>query len=76
MCKVTVMPKGADAEIPTGTQLTELEDENSDCVPFDRKAGACSSCITEVLNDLANISARETDETSLLGIAAKLQQPI
>ncbi len=76
MCKVTVMPKGAEAEIPTETQLTELEDENSDCIPFDRKAGVCSSCITEVLNDLANIRPREADEASLLGIAAKLQQPI
>ena len=83
MCKVTAMPKRAEGVLPAGTPLTELEYEmNSDCIPFGCKAGACGSCIIEVLDGLANLSAREADEAdeadeaALLGIAAKLQQPI
>lgn len=67
MCKVTAMPKGAEGVLPAGTPLTELEYEmNSDCIPFGCKAGACGSCIIEVLDGLANLSTKEADEAAFL----------
>lgn len=68
MCKVIVMPKGAEAVLPAGTPLTELEYEmQSDCcIPFGCKAGACGSCVIEVLDGLTNLGDKEADEVAFL----------
>jgi len=57
--------------LPAAPPLTELEYEiYSDCIPFDCKAGACSSCVIETLDGLANLSEKEAKEAPLAGIVA------
>lgn len=68
MWKVAIMPKGAEALLPAGTLLTELEYEmQSDCcIPFGCKAGACGSCVIEVLDGLSNLGEKKANETAFL----------
>lgn len=64
MFRVIVKPSGAEAWLPCGSPLTELDLElhGQNRIPFGCRAGACGACLIEVLEGLSNLSNKEEAE--------------
>jgi ferredoxin len=65
--KLTVMPEGVEILLPTGSPLTEVEYESPhQVIPFGCRAGACGSCVIEVVEGGDSLGNNDDDEVEFL----------
>jgi ferredoxin len=66
--KVVIDPQGLEARLLPGSCLTELEFElyGQESVSFGCKVGACGACVVEVVEGLANLGIKGSDEQRFL----------
>ncbi|WP_414440196.1 2Fe-2S iron-sulfur cluster-binding protein [Burkholderia sp. 22PA0099] len=68
MHKIVILPQNAEAWLPPGSSLTELEFElyDQESIPFGCKSGACGACVIEVVEGLPHLGTRDAPEAEFL----------
>jgi nitrite reductase (NADH) large subunit len=75
MPKVTFKSDGKSVDVPAGTQLTQVAEDNGASIPFSCKAGVCVSCLVTITKGLENLSPpTENEKATLEGFGAKPNQ--
>ncbi len=75
MAKVEFKKDGISVEVPAGTHLMNVCDENGASVAFSCRVGACTSCLITVVSGLENLnSVTEQEKMTLEGFGAAPNQ--
>jgi len=75
MPKVTFKSDGKTVEVPAGTPLTQVAEDNGASIPFSCKAGVCVSCLVNIVSGMENLSPpTENEKATLEGFGAKPNQ--
>jgi len=75
MPKVTFKSDGKTVEVPKGTPLSQVAEDNGASIAFSCKAGVCLSCIINVAKGMENLSPKtENEKATLEGFGAKPNQ--
>ena len=75
MPKVNFKSDGKEVEVPAGTPLVQVAEDNGASIAFSCKAGVCVSCLTNVNKGLENLGEKsENEKATLEGFGAKPNQ--
>ncbi len=75
MPKVNFKSDGKEVEVPSGTPLVQVAEDNGASIAFSCKAGVCVSCLTNVNKGLENLGEKsENEKATLEGFGAKPNQ--
>lgn len=75
MPKVTFKSDGKEVEVPSGSQLVQVAEDNGASIAFSCKAGVCVSCLTNVNKGLENMNEKtENEKATLEGFGGKPNQ--
>ncbi|MEM4554748.1 MAG: 2Fe-2S iron-sulfur cluster-binding protein [Candidatus Anstonellaceae archaeon] len=75
MAKVTFKSDNIQVEVPPGTPLVQIAEDNGASIAFSCKAGVCVSCLINVNKGMENLSEKTDNEKATLeGFGAKPNQ--
>lgn len=75
MPKVVFKSDKKTVNVPAGTPLTQVAEDNGASIPFSCKAGVCVSCLINVVKGMENLSPMtENEKATLEGFGAKPNQ--
>lgn len=74
MPKVVFKSDGKTVEVPAGTQLTQVAEDNGASIAFSCKAGVCMSCLVNVDKPENLGPMTDNEKATLEGFGAKPNQ--
>ena len=75
MPKVVFKSDGKTIEVPAGTPLTQVAEDNGASIAFSCKAGVCMSCLVNVTKGAENLGpVTDNEKATLEGFGAKPNQ--
>ncbi|MCX8194664.1 MAG: (2Fe-2S)-binding protein [Candidatus Micrarchaeota archaeon] len=75
MAKVIFKSDNKTVEVPDGSDLVQVAEDNGASISFSCKAGVCLSCLVNVNKGMENLSEKtENEKATLEGFGAKPNQ--
>jgi len=75
MAKVTFKSDNKTVEVPNGTPLVQIAEDNGASIAFSCKAGVCVSCLCNINKGMENLSpVTDNEKATLEGFSAKPNQ--
>jgi len=75
MPKITFKPENKTVEVPAGTPLMQVAEENGSSITFSCRVGVCGSCIVNVDKGMENLSPKtDVEKSTLEALGAKPNQ--
>lgn len=75
MAKVTFKSDNKTVEVPDGSQIVQVAEDNGATIAFSCKAGVCVSCLSNINKGMENLNEKtENEKATLEGFGAKPNQ--
>lgn len=75
MAKVIFKSDGKEVEVPDGSAIVQVAEDNGASIAFSCKAGVCVSCLMNVNKGMENLNEKtENEKATLEGFGAKENQ--
>ena len=75
MAKVTFKSDNKTVEVPNGTPMVQIAEDNGASIAFSCKAGVCVSCLSNINKGMENLgSMTDNEKATLEGFGAKPNQ--
>ena len=75
MAKVTFKSDNKTVEVPNGTPMVQIAEDNGASIAFSCKAGVCVSCLSNINKGMKNLGPMTDNEKATLeGFGAKPNQ--
>ena len=75
MAKVTFKSDSKTVDVPNGTPLVQIAEDNGASIAFSCKAGVCVSCLSNINKGIENLSPpTDNEKATLEGFSAKPNQ--
>ena len=75
MPKVTFKSDGKVVEVPAGSQMVQVAEDNGATIAFSCKAGVCVSCLSNINKGMENLNEKtENEKATLEGFGGKPNQ--
>lgn len=75
MAKVTFKSDNKEVEVPDGSQMVQVAEDNGASIAFSCKAGVCVSCLSNINKGMENLGPKtENEKATLEGFGAKENQ--
>ena len=75
MAKVTFKSDNKTVDVPDGSDIVQVAEDNGVSIAFSCKAGVCVSCLSNINRGLENLNEKtENEKATLEGFGAKPNQ--
>ncbi len=75
MAKVTFKSDNKTVEVPDGSDIVQVAEDNGASIAFSCKAGVCVSCLSNINKGIENLNEKtENEKATLEGFGAKPNQ--
>lgn len=75
MAKVTFKSDSKTVEVPDGSDIVQVAEDNGASIAFSCKAGVCVSCLSNINKGMENLNEKtENEKATLEGFGAKPNQ--